>query len=332
MNAWLQKQWYCLGFWHLLLAPLAWLFWLVSGLRRLCYQVGLFRSYKLPVPVVVVGNISVGGTGKTPLVIWLAKELKKQGYSPAIISRGYGANYSANSPIAVNADSNPNVVGDEPVLLAKRCHCPVWVGRNRFKIAQALLMAHPECNVIISDDGLQHYKLQRDFEISVVDGSRGLGNGWPLPAGPLREPASRLKTVDAVVYNGEKHNGGEPALNAFSMKLEGRIFHNLLDPTKTAQTTAFAEKSICAIAGIGNPARFFQQLSDLGLKFASQFFPDHHVFRLADLQNIKADVMLMTEKDAVKCAAFAEAHWWYLSVNAVVDEVLVTRVINKIGN
>jgi tetraacyldisaccharide 4'-kinase len=327
---WLEQQWYRFGFWHLLLAPLAFLFWLISSLRRFCYQVGLIRSHKLPVPVIVVGNISVGGTGKTPLVIWLAEQLKKQGYSPAIISRGYGG--SSGSVMHVHVDSDVAVVGDEPVLLAKRSQCPVWVGRERVKLAQALLRAHPECNIIISDDGLQHYRLQRDFEIVVVDGSRRFGNGWLLPAGPLREPASRLKAVDATVYNGDKHNGSEPVLNAFLMQLEGKGFHNLLDPTKTAQATVFTEKSICAIAGVGNPARFFQQLSDLGLQFKSLVFPDHHAFRPADLQNIKADAILMTEKDAVKCTAFAKAHWWYLPVNAVVDEALVTRIINKIEN
>jgi tetraacyldisaccharide 4'-kinase len=330
MNNWLQQQWYRPGFWHLLLAPLSCLFWLASGLRRFCYRVGLARSYKLPVPVVVVGNISVGGTGKTPLVLWLAEALKRKGLSPAIISRGYGG--SSSGVMDVHANSDSAIVGDEPVLLVKRSQCPVWVGRDRVKVAQSLLGLHPECNVIISDDGLQYYRLQRDFEIAVVDGSRGFGNGWLLPAGPLREPASRLKTLDAVVCNGDRHNGSESALNAFSMQLEGRVFHNLLDPTKTAQTTVFAEKSICAIAGIGNPARFFQQLSGLGLQFKSLVFPDHHAFRPVDLQNIKADAILMTEKDAVKCAAFAEAHCWYLPVNAVVDETLVTRIINKIGN
>lgn len=328
MNNWLQQQWYRPGFWHLLLAPMAGVFWLLSGLRRLCYKVGLARSYKLPVPVVVVGNISVGGTGKTPLVLWLAEELKKQGYSPAIISRGYGG--SSSNVMDVHANSDPAIVGDEPILLAKRSQCPVWVGQDRVKVAQALLRLHPECNIIISDDGLQHYRLQRDFEIAVIDGSRGLGNGWLLPAGPLREPASRLKTVGAVVCNSDKHDGSESALNAFSMQLEGKVFHNLLDPTKTAPATVFVEKSLCAIAGIGNPARFFQQLSDLGLQFKSLVFPDHHAFRSADLQNIKVDAILMTEKDAVKCTAFAEAHCWYLPVNAVVDEALVTRIINKI--
>ena len=330
MHKWLQRQWDSPGFWHVLLIPLSGLFWLLSGLRRFCYRIGLFRSYKLPVPVVVVGNINVGGTGKTPLVIWLAEALKRKGFSPAIISRGYGGN--PGGAMDVQTDSDPAMVGDEPVLLARHSQCPVWVGRDRVKVAQALLKAHPECNVMISDDGLQHYRLQRDFEIAVIDSNRGLGNGCLLPAGPLRECTSRLKTVNAVVYNGDKHNGGEPVLNAFSMQLEGRVFHSLLDPTKTALATVFAEKSICAIAGIGNPARFFQQLGNLGLKFASQAFPDHHTFRRADLQNIKADVILMTEKDAVKCVAFAEANWWYLPVNAVVDEALVTRIINKIRN
>ena len=323
MSAWLQKQWYRLGPWHLLLIPLSWLFWLLSGLRRLCYRLHLLPSYQLPVPVVVIGNISVGGTGKTPLVIWLAERLKQSGYRPAIISRGYGGSIHGVSPVYENSD--PVAVGDEPVLLAKRSRCPVWVGRDRVAVAMALLKAHPECNVIISDDGLQHYKLQRDVEVVVVDGNRGVGNGWLVPAGPLRESESRLKTADAIVYN-----GGKPVPNAFFMALENAAFHNLVDPTKTALAADFSEQHVYAIAGIGNPERFFQQLHDLGLRFEQLAFPDHHAFQAADLQSIKAEAILMTEKDAVKCMAFAQPNWWYLPVNAVVDEALASRILNKL--
>ena len=323
MSAWLQQQWYRLSPWHLLLIPLSWLFWLISALRRLCYRLHLLPSYRLTVPVIVIGNISVGGTGKTPLVIWLAERLKQAGYRPGIISRGYGG--SANLLTPVHADSDANVVGDEPVVLAKRTQCPVWVGRDRVAAAMALLKAHPECDVIISDDGLQHYRLQRDVEVVVVDGSRDFGNGWLIPTGPLRERKSRLKTVDAVVYN-----GGQAASGAFSMRLENAAFHNLLDATKTATSSDFSGQNIHAIAGIGNPERFFRQLQGLGLQFESLAFPDHHAFQPADLQTIKAEAILMTEKDAIKCIAFAQANWWYLLVNAVVDEALTARILDKL--
>ncbi len=331
MGKWLQQQWNNgFGLWHILLVPFSWLFWLLSGLRRTAYKVGFLKSCQLPVPVIIVGNISVGGSGKTPLVIWLAEKLKQQGFSPSIISRGYGGN--ANGVMDVYAQSDPAIAGDEPVLMAKRSQCPVWVGQDRVAAAQALLRAHPKCDVLISDDGLQHYRLRRDFEIAVIDGSRGFGNGWLLPAGPLREGISRLKTVDAVVYN----NGAELPLNALplnvlSMHLVGAIFYNLRDPAKTAVVTDFLGKNIRAIAGIGNPARFFRQLSELGLQFECQAFSDHHVFQSADIKTANVDAVLMTEKDAVKCQVFAEADWWYLPVNAVVDEALIERIMNKIN-
>jgi tetraacyldisaccharide 4'-kinase len=323
MSTWLQKQWYRLSLWHLLLLPASWLFWLLSTLRRLCYRLHLLPSYQLPVPVIVIGNISVGGTGKTPLAIWLAERLKQSGYRPAIISRGYGGSIHGVSPVYANSD--PVAVGDEPVLLAKRSRCPVWVGRDRVAVAMALLKAHPECNVIISDDGLQHYKLQRDVEIVVVDGARGFGNGWLIPAGPLRESESRIKTADAIVYNGGKSVSG-----AFTMTLESAALHNLVNPTKTASVADFFGQHVYAIAGIGNPERFFHQLQDFGLQFEQLAFPDHHVFQAADLQSIKAEAILMTEKDAVKCSAFAQPNWWYLPVNAMVDEALANRILNKL--
>jgi tetraacyldisaccharide 4'-kinase len=324
LGAWLQQQWVGLGFWHVLLIPLSWLFWLLSGLRRLCYKVGIFKSYKLPVPVIVVGNISIGGTGKTPLVIWLVERLKQHGFNPAIISRGYGGN--ADGPLSVNALSDPGEVGDEPVLLARRGECPVWIGQDRVAAAQGLLNAHPECDIIISDDGLQHYALQRDFEFVVMDGNRGFGNGWLLPAGPLRERISRLKTIDAVVCN-----GGRSPRDAYSMRLEAERFHNLNDPQKTAVAGDFVGKALYAVAGIGDPSRFFEQLKKSGLVFESRAFTDHHIFQASDLHKANVDVILMTEKDAVKCTGFAEENWWYLPVNAVVDEALFARIKCKFG-
>lgn len=324
LGQWLPQQWVRLGFWHLILVPLSWLFWLLSGLRRFCYKSGLLRSYKLPVSVIVVGNISVGGTGKTPLVIWLVEQLKQAGFTPAIISRGYGGH--THNPTPVNVDSNPGDVGDEPVLLAKRGQCPVWVGLDRVATARLLLEEHPECNVIVSDDGLQHYALQRDVEIAVIDSSRSFGNGRLLPAGPLRERVSRLKAVDAVVFN-----GGKLQQDGFAMHMVGEGFHKLQDATEKAVAGDFSGKVVYAIAGIGNPARFFQQLTEAGIVFNCLTFPDHHIFQPSDLQISDADVILMTEKDAVKCAAFAKVNWWYMPVSAVVDGDLFACVKNKLS-
>ncbi|HZV99715.1 MAG TPA: tetraacyldisaccharide 4'-kinase [Methylophilaceae bacterium] len=321
----LQNQWYRLAPWHILLIPLSWLFWLLSGLRRLFYKAGLFKSYQLPVPLIVVGNISVGGTGKTPFVIWLAQKLQQSGYRPGIVTRGYGG--SATGGMPVHDDSDPSLVGDEPVLLARQSKCPVWMGRDRVTAAQGLLKMYPECNVVISDDGLQHYRLKRDIEIAVVDSSRGFGNGWLLPAGPLREKTSRLTKVDAIVCNGDT-----TATKAYPMKLQAVLFNNLLDPDKTAMARDFAGQRLYAVAGIGNPQRFFQQLEGMGLQFERQAFPDHHAFTAADLQIDNADAILMTEKDAVKCSAFAKPNWWYLPVSAVIDEALLERILNKLRN
>jgi tetraacyldisaccharide 4'-kinase len=324
LSEWLQHQWNAIGFWHIVLIPLSWLFWLISGLRRAAYKTGIFRSYKMPVPVIIVGNISVGGTGKTPLVIWLVEQLQRDGFHPAIISRGYGGKREV--PTLVSGTSDPRDVGDEPLLLAKRSHCPVWVGRNRVATAQALLEAYPECDVIISDDGLQHYALERDFEFVVIDSNRGFGNGCLLPAGPLRERESRLATIDAVI-----NNGGRPLQGQFSMRLEGQNFFNLCDSGQVARVEDFAEKNIGAVAGIGNPSRFFEHLTKLGLVFKGLAFPDHHIFKPTDLDIAGADIILMTEKDAVKCKVFAEPNWWYMPVDAVVDEALFTYIKNRLN-
>lgn len=321
----MRKQWEQVGAWHIILVPLSWLFMLLSALRRLAYKIGLFKSAKLSVPVVVVGNISVGGTGKTPLVIWLAERLQQQGYTPAVISRGYGGNALSVTPVF--KDSDPAFAGDEPVLIAQRGSWPVWVGRNRVAVAQAVLQAHPECNVIISDDGLQHYALWRDIELAVVDVKRGFGNGLRLPAGPLREGKGRLKTVDAVVSH-----GGNMLPGSYSMHLVGKSFRNVANPERAATADDFAERRVDAVAGIGHPSRFFAKLQDMGLQFREVAFPDHYAFRLEDLQSLGADVILMTEKDAVKCAAFAESNWWYLPVAADVDGALMAYILNKLRN
>jgi tetraacyldisaccharide 4'-kinase len=295
--------------------------------RRLAYARGVLRIERLPVPVLVVGNISVGGTGKTPLVLWLASLLAAHGRHAGIVSRGYGGR--AREPQPVAADSGAERVGDEPLLLAQRSGCPVWVGIDRAATARALLRAHPHCDVILSDDGLQHYRLGRDLELAVIDGARGLGNGLMLPAGPLREPAHRLAAVDAIVLNGR----GGAALRArrsFRMELCGQRFLNLASDAAVGPGH-FAGKRVHALAGIGNPRRFFEHLTTLGLRFEAHAFPDHHRYRAADLAFADADAIVMTEKDAVKCAAFASGTCWALRVDAVPEPGLGEFVMGQLG-
>lgn len=320
---WPERQWYRLTPLHLALIPLSLLFLLASSARRLLYRRGLLRSSRLPVPVIIVGNITVGGSGKTPLTLWLAEQLIERGWHPGIVSRGYGG--SNKVPCEVHREGSASEVGDEPLLMARRNLCPVWIGRHRPAAAQALLQAHPECNVIICDDGLQHYRLQRDVEIAVVDGTRRFGNGFPLPAGPLRELPSRLDEVDAVVVN-----GGEAHGQGFRMQLTGTVFHNLLDPGDTRRATAFQGQKLHAIAGIGHPQRFFEHLNQLGLQVQPHPFPDHHRYNACDIAFDGADAILMTEKDAVKCAPFANEKCWVLRVDAQLDSALAQLILERI--
>jgi tetraacyldisaccharide 4'-kinase len=323
VSNWLQRQWYRITFWHLLLWPLSLVFGVLVAMRHLAYRAGVFNVWHAPVPVIVVGNIVVGGSGKTPLTIWLADFLKAQGYRPGIVSRGYGG--LASVPQAVNPTGDAALVGDEPLLIARRSSCPVWVGKHRPSAARELLDAHPECNVLICDDGLQHYRLARDIEIAVMDGRRCFGNGMLLPAGPLREPPSRMGKVDAVVTNGGKATQG-----AFSMRLVGTVFRNLLDSSRAANAADFAQLNLHAVAGIGNPQRFFDALEELGLKCTTHPFPDHHPYCHADLQFEGAQVVLMTEKDAVKCAAFAQPNWWYLEVGVEMSDAFGEYILKKL--
>jgi len=326
----LQWHWYRITPLHLLLLPFSLLFHLIVATRRLLFRCGILSSVKLPVPVIIVGNITVGGTGKTPLTLWLAEQLIADGWHPGIISRGFGG--SGNNPKHVLESSDPAAAGDEPVLMAQRLLCPVWVGRDRPAAAQALLLANPECDVILSDDGLQHYRLQRDVEIAVVDGLRRFGNGFLLPAGPLREATSRLRGVDAVVINGGDGvpGGSRATQGAFLMKLEGMHFFNLLNPEITATADDFRGQCVHAIAGIGHPERFFMHLKKLGLTPQTHSFPDHHQYTAADLAYNDANALLMTEKDAVKCIAFADERCWVLRVEAQVDSALSQLILKKI--
>lgn len=321
----LDRHWQRLTWLSAALLPLSGLFALICALRRLAYRRGWLRATHLPVKVVVVGNISAGGTGKTPVVIWLAQALRTRGFTPGLVSRGYGGK---GALAEVSPDADPAVVGDEPVLLARRTRCPLWVGPDRAAAARALLERHPDVDVLVSDDGLQHYGLARDFEIAVVDASRGLGNGLLLPAGPLREPASRLASVDAIVVNGQAPGSPGDAAH-FGMALEGSSFVNLLDPVRRCDPADFAGKHVHALAGIGNPQRFFAHLRALGIAFTAHPFADHHRYAPRDLDFAGAHAVLMTEKDAIKCAHFARENWWALPVEAQVDPALADMIVRR---
>lgn len=322
----LQHHWYRLSPLHLLLFPVSLIFRALAALRRFLYRSRILASVKMPVPVVIVGNISVGGTGKTPLTLWLAQQLIENGWHPGIVSRGYTGNkVRQKTPHEVSFDDAAEKVGDEPLLMAQRALCPVWIGHDRPAAALAMLQAHPECDIILSDDGLQHYRLQRNAEIIVIDGARRFGNGLLLPAGPLREPVSRLHQADAVVINGGQAGDGE-----FSMSLSGALFYNLLNPGAVSTAGEFAGQRLHAIAGIGHPQRFFAHLEHLGLTAQQHAFPDHHHYTVTDLAFDDADAILMTEKDAVKCAAFANEKCWVLRVDAQVSPVLAQLIIEKV--
>lgn len=329
MANWLQKQWLTFTPWHLLLLPISWLFLIITVFRRILYNRGFLKSHRLPVPVIVVGNINIGGAGKTPVVIWLAEQLRQAGYKPGVVSRGYGSDLIGVAAVA--PVSNPAGVGDEPVLIAMRTACPVFVGARRVEAGLALLKAHPECNILISDDGLQHYALQRDVELVVVDGAKGFGSGALLPAGPLREPISRLQTVDAVVSNGSASNlKALVTTTAISMELKATSFYNLINRQSLATPADFTEKTVTAIAGIGNPDRFFNQLSAMGLNFKRKAYNDHYQYSAQDFQNLETDIVIMTEKDAVKCTSFAQPNFWVLPVSAEIDAQLMAVILNKL--
>lgn len=300
--------------------PLMLLFWLLSATRRLAFKMGLKTSHKLPAIVIVVGNISVGGNGKTPLVIRLAQWLKQYGYRPGVISRGYGGQ-GENYPLVVEVGSDPKLVGDEPVLMRQHLGCPLIVDPNRPRGAKQLIDQF-KCDVIICDDGLQHYALQRDIEIAVMDGQRRLGNGWLLPMGPLRERKWRLKAVDFVVVNGGIADKGE-----ILMSLESGQLVNVKYPNKS-KSISDLHRPVTAAAAIGNPSRFFNLLKTKQVRLKNCLtFPDHHQFKATDLP---LETVLMTEKDAVKCREFAHEDWWYLPVSAKLTEDFKSLLLNRI--
>lgn len=294
----------------------------ICRLRRMAYQWGMFSSKNFPVPIIIVGNLSLGGTGKTPLVIHLAKLLTQHGYRPGIVSRGYKG--TGLEKTFVNAGSDPKQVGDEPVLLAKRLFCPIVVDPNRVSAVQAILESY-QVDIIIADDGLQHYALGRSLEIVVVDGKRRFGNEWCIPAGPLREPMSRLKSVDFVVTNGPENFDNN---NEYDMELRPRILFNGRNPSEQTTLAAFHGKTVHAVAGIGHPERFFDMLRSYGLTVIPHPFSDHYNFEEKDIQFGDADCpVMMTEKDAVKCGGFMKEHHWVLSVDAIMNPLFDARLL-----
>lgn len=286
-------------------------------MRRAAYRVGVFRVQRFSVPVIVIGNITVGGTGKTPLVIWLADHLRQRGLKPGIVSRGYGGR-ARHWPQQVRPDSDTATVGDEAVVLATRTGCPMCVGPDR-PAAVAALLQHTDVDMVICDDGLQHYALARDLEIAVVDGERRFGNGFLLPAGPLREPVKRLKDVDLVIANGQADRG------EYSMQL----FQPVLQSLDGNQQMALADlqgQVVHALAGLGNPERFFDLLRRHGLSLDVRSFPDHHAFRAVDLVFDDQRPVLMTEKDAVKCRRLRCSNCWVVQVDVQPDAAFVHQL------
>lgn len=364
----IDRFWYSKNFLAYCLAPLSGCYRFVTFLRYFLYRAGFKKIYYFPVPIIVVGNITIGGTGKTPLVIWLANFLKTQGYRPGIVSRGYGSK-ADDYPRFVTNNSDPHQVGDEPLLVARRTSCPVVIDPNRPRAVTALLK-QTDCNIILSDDGLQHYAMDRDIEIAVIDGERRFGNGFCLPVGPLREPISRLKKVDFVVSNETNRwrhsshgwlesrsmdeNNPEilfvPNKMQYSMKFISENFVRLnpsslkgarnisIDPSplvgeggrRSGEGFNFHGKKIHAIAGIGNPNRFFNLLRSMHLTFTEHVFPDHHNYKPKDLKFDSDNIILMTEKDAVKCAYFADERFWYLPITAELPNEFGAKLVASV--
>jgi tetraacyldisaccharide 4'-kinase len=331
MRAWMRRGWLALLLW-----PMAQLFRLLIKFRWVLFMLGYKPQVRVPVPVIVAGNIFVGGTGKTPLVIWLAQQLRAAGKRPGVISRGHGAN--PYESIEVTDDSSTAEVGDEPLLIRLRTQCPVVVNRSRVSAAKTLLRLYPEVDVIISDDGLQHYYLARDIEIVLFD-QRGAGNGWLMPAGPLREHVKRHRDFTVVNHSsGQRHgelgNGGEPVIK---MRLvPDRVFQlSNASNTKSLSEMAGIDEQICALAGIGNPQRFFDMLAAANVYVEGRVLPDHHVFTEQSFSDIKEPLILITEKDAVKCrqipALAQDQRVWVVPVSAELDADFAARLLQKLS-
>lgn len=324
----------------ILLKPFAWLFRVLVFFRRLFYRLGLKKTTRFSVPVIVVGNITVGGTGKTPLTAYLVKFLQSHGYSPGIVSRGYKGR-AEHWPQLVTSESDPAMVGDEAVMLQQQTGCPVVTGPDRV-VAVKRLLSEYDCNIVISDDGLQHYALGRDIEIAVVDGVRLFGNQSCLPAGPLREPLTRLRQVDFVVAKQGvdvpiTENNAHILSNLiqssayFTMHLKPGLIRNVANSTQQLSLEACQDRQWHAVTGIGDPERFFIQLERLGFRIQRKSYPDHFHFSKKDIDFADKAWVIMTEKDAVKCRSFANEAHWYLPVQAELDPDFGAALLAKLS-
>lgn len=309
-----------------LLIPFSIIYGIVVFIRKAMYKLRIFKSWKAPVPVIIVGNLSVGGNGKTPVVVYLVEQLLARGYRVGVVSRGYGGK-SSSYPVIVTKDTPAHIVGDEPVLVYQRTGVPFAVAPKRSDAVKALLTSYP-IDIIITDDGLQHYSLKRDIEIVVVDGKRDFGNGWYLPAGPMRESISRLNHIDYLIINGESNKA---YTNAYSMELVPNEAINLL--TKERKPISQLA-NICAMAGIGDPNRFFTMLKKQHVDLVNTVsYMDHQSYSKEQLLKLAnpSQILLMTEKDAVKCEEFAQSNWWYLPINAVLPAQFIENLLDKIN-
>lgn len=310
IRTWLEHRWYSKAPPPWWLRPFAALFRKLAASRRV-RQMRWAQKHKAPIPVIVVGNISVGGTGKTPFVIWLVEHLRQWGYRPGVISRGYHG-HAKRYPLRVTEKTDARECGDEPAVLFRRLGCPVVVAPNRVK-AVKFLVDLKECDIIVADDGLQHYKLARDVEICVVDGSRGLGNGATLPAGPLREPPERIDEVDLVVVNSGSFRPSNPRFVMMHMATERAVS---MSTGESLPLSRWSGQNVHAVAGLGNPDRFFRHLQDMGMHVIPHPFPDHYRFKTKQLQFKDPWSVLITEKDAVKCRGKAQSRLWYVPASA----------------
>jgi tetraacyldisaccharide 4'-kinase len=315
----IDAYWYSVNPVACVLLPVSLVYCGISLVRSWLYRAGLFKSVTLPVPVIIIGNIAVGGTGKTPLLIALCELLKSNDIKAGIVSRGYKGEFSGEK--LVNENDTSLEVGDEPFIIARRTKCPVSVGKNRVAAAQLLLKKY-QCDVILSDDGLQHYKMRRNYEIAVIDAARQHGNGFCLPAGPLREPVFRLQSVNLVVYNGVTDQSCKFALVQSSAV-------NLLTGDRK-EVSEFTGNKVHAIAGIGNPVRFFEQLRSAGMDIIEHEFLDHHIYTEDDLRFNDDRAIFMTEKDAVKCDFYSKNNAWYVPVSAELSGSLVAKFVTDV--
>ena len=326
----LNNQYYKKSSWILILLPLSFIYFLIIFFRSRAYKIGFFKSFKMDVPVVVIGNITIGGTGKTPLVIWLLEKLIEKGMKPGLICSGYNSKFKF--PREVLMDSKVSNVGDEALMIKtrfQRLHnkeIPIFVGKKKVQAAKELLNTYPDTNILISDDGLQHYELLRDFEIVVIDEVRNFGNNFLIPTGPLRETKTRLNRVDAVIVNSSILKTFE---YGYGMTYFGDTLVNCVQSNHLSDLHVL-EKEIIAITGIGNPERFFEQLTSSGLKFKEVICNDHHLFSEFDFKDYDDMNIIMTEKDAVKCKSFAKENFWYLPIYADVEEGLFEKLIKKL--